>query len=227
VTVKLPRSVYVDPVTVKTLIVEPTAFPGTGIVTVMAGLNVAEAAPVIAKSTAAEVEAKTANPAGTGMPWTPEKVAVESAGTVKVNEGVALNDIAFPSAFFVAMVVLGSIVMEIFAKYPVVTVGLTIVVVEPVVPLPSELRVTAKEVVALGFVTTGVSSPPPPPHPPAIIKAPIRAATPTIFTNLLIFNTSPFINLYPFPCAVSLSCLPQPSLENPSISKSHRRVRFQ
>lgn len=184
-TVKLPRSVYVVPVTVKTLITSPTALPGTGIVIVMAGLNVAEAAPVSCTSTAPDVEAKVEKPAGTGTPFVPEKVAVESAGAVKVNESGEV------SAVGAVIVVPGDSVAETPARYPGVPGGVAAVVaVAPVVALPFVMVAVKVFVVAEGFVTTGASPPPPPPHPPAIIKAPDRATTPAIFHNLYMFHSS-------------------------------------
>jgi hypothetical protein len=167
------------------LITEPTALPGTGIVMVIGGLNVAEAAPVICTSTAPEVEAKAVKPVGAGTPFVPDAVTDESAGAVKVIEGVAVNTLVVPSAFFAVMVVPGGSVAVTDARYPGVPGGVaTVVVIAPVVALPFGLTVAAKEVVAEGFVTTGSSLPSP--HPPAIIKAPNKAAKPTIFNNFII-----------------------------------------
>jgi hypothetical protein len=203
--VKVPRSVYVVPVTVKTLIAEPTALPGAGIVMIMGLLNVAEAAPVICISTAAEVEVKTANPVGTGTPWTPEKVAVESAGAMKVNETGPVNAIGFPAPSFGVMTVLGGSVTETVARYPGVPGGAVATVAVAVVAVPFALMVAVKGAFAEGFVTTGAPSSPPP-HPPAIINAPNRVIIPTILNNFLI---TPYLLCYeilvPFPAHDSLS----------------------
>jgi hypothetical protein len=172
------------------LITAPTALPGTGMVMVMAGLNVAEAAPVSCTSTAPDVEAKVVKPVGTGTPCVPDAVAVESAGAVKVKESGEVSAFAVPSAFFAAMVVPAGSVAETVARYPGVPLGVvTVVAVAPVVAVPFVMVAVKVLVVAEGFVTTGVSSPPPP-HPPAIIKAPSKAAMPIIFISLAIIKTS-------------------------------------
>jgi len=159
---------------------------------IMGGLNVAEAAPVSCTSTAPDVEAKVVKPVGTGTPFVPEKVAVESAGAVKVNDSGAVSAFGFPAASFAVMTVLGGSVTETVARYPGVPGGVAAVVAVAVVAVPFALMVAVKEAVADGFVTTGAPSSPPP-HPPAIIKAPNRAATPTTFNNLFILNTSLFL----------------------------------
>jgi hypothetical protein len=131
-------------------------------------------------------------PVGAGTPFVPDAVTDESAGAVKVIEGVAVNTLVVPSAFFAVMTVLGDSVALTVARYPGVPGGVaTVVVFTPVVALPSGLTVAANEVVAEGFVTTGASSPPP--HPPAIIKVPNKADKLSIFNNLLILNTSLFL----------------------------------
>jgi hypothetical protein len=123
------------------------------------------------------------------MPFVPDTVADESAGAVKVIEGAAVSTFVVPSAFFAVMVVLGGIDAVTVARYPVAPEVPTVVAVAPVVALPFELTVAVKEVVAEGFVTTGVPSSPPP-HPPTIIKTPNIAAMPNIFNNLLIPDSS-------------------------------------
>ena len=87
-------------------------------VMVMAGLNVAEAAPVICTSTAPEVEVKGKKPLVAGTSTTPAKVADESEEAVKVNEGAAVSAIVVPSAFFAVMTVFGGNVTLTVARYP-------------------------------------------------------------------------------------------------------------
>lgn len=66
----------------------------------------------------------------------------------------------------------------------------------PVVAVPVVgLTVAAMEAVAEGFDTAGVSSPPP--HPPAVIKAPNKAAKLNIFNDLFIRNASLFFKHLP------------------------------
>jgi len=156
-------------------------------VRVIAGLNAALAAPVSCISIAPEVEVKVVKPVGAGTPLTPEKVVVESAGAVKVNDGAAVIAFVDPSAFFAVMTVLGASVTVTAPRYPGVPGGVaTVVVFAPVVAVPSVLIVAAIRATVDGFVTTGASSPPP--QLPIIIKAPNKAAKLTIFDNLLIFN---------------------------------------
>jgi hypothetical protein len=83
---------------------------------VMGGLNVAEAAPVSCTSIAPAVETRVVKPVGAGTPWIPEKVADESAGAVKVNEGGAVSVFGVPSAFFAVMTVLGDSVAVTAAR---------------------------------------------------------------------------------------------------------------
>jgi hypothetical protein len=157
-------------------------------VMVMAGLNVAEAAPVSCTSTAPEVEVKVVKPVGAGTPWMPEKAAEESAGAIKVNEGASVSIFIVPSAFLAVMTVFGGSVALTAARYPGVPGAVeTVVGLVPVVAVPSALTVAAIGAVADGFVTTGASSPPP--HPPAIIKTPSKATGLNILNNFLILNT--------------------------------------
>ena len=92
--------------------------PGTGIVMVMGGTNVAEAAPVSWTSTAPEAEVKVVKPVGAGTVWIPEKVADESAGAIKVNESGPVSAFGDPSAFFAVMTVFGWSVTLTFSRYP-------------------------------------------------------------------------------------------------------------
>jgi len=184
------------------LITAPTALPGTGMVMIMGGLNVAEAAPVSCTSTAPDVDAKVVKPVGTGTPLVPEKVAVESAGAVKVNESGAVSAFGFPAASFAVMTVLGGSVTETVARYPGVPGGVAAVVAVAVVAVPFALMVAVKGAVADGFVTTGASSSSLP-HPPAISKAPNKANKLNIFTNLLILTLPPSIMLFIWHMALS------------------------
>lgn len=159
----------------------------------MAGLKVAEAAPVSCTSTAPDVEARVVKPVGAGTVLIPEKVAVESIGALNVNVGVAVSTFVDPSAFFAVITVLGGSVALTVARYPEVPgAEVTVVAVTPVVAEPSGLTVAAAIVeVAEGFITTGASSPPP--HPYTIIKAPSNPPMINFFNNLLILNTSCFL----------------------------------
>ncbi len=159
----------------------------------MGELNVAEAAPVICTSSAPAVEARVVKPVGTGTPLVPDAVADESAGAIKVKEGAAVSCFMVPSAFFAVMTVLGASVALTVARYPGVPgAGATLVVLAPVVAVPFGLTVAAMGAVAEGLATTGASSPPP--HPPAIIKAPIKAAKLSILNPLLMLTPSLFSN---------------------------------
>jgi hypothetical protein len=166
--------VYVLPVMENTATLSPTALPGTGMVMVIAGLNVAEAAPESCTSTAPEVEARAAKPVGTGTPLVPEKAVVESAGAVKVRESGEVRALQVPSAFLAVMVVPAGSVAVTAARYPGVLAGVTRVMsIAPVVAVQFVLMVASKVfVVAEGFVITGVLSPPPPPHPHTAITIP-------------------------------------------------------
>jgi hypothetical protein len=156
-------------------------------VMVIAGLNVAEAAPVTVTLIAPEVEATAEKPAGTGTPWTPEKVGVESEGAVKVNEGVEVSTFVVPSAFFAVMIVLGGSDTETVPRYPGVPGAVvTLVVVGPVVALPSALAVAAKELVVDGSVGGGALPPPPPPQPMSIIMEISTMNIPVYFPKLSI-----------------------------------------
>lgn len=84
----------------------------------MAGLNVAEVAPVSCTSTAPEVEDNVVNPVGTGTPFLPEAVADESAGALKVSEGAAVSIFVDPSAFLAVMTVFGGNSALTAARYP-------------------------------------------------------------------------------------------------------------
>jgi len=160
-------------------------------VMVIAGLNVAEAAPVSCTSTAPEVEVKVVKPVGTGTPWTPDAVADESAGAVKVNESGAVSALGVPSAFLAVMIVFGDSTTRTVSRYPRVPGGaVTTVLIAPVVAVPSGLTVAARELVAEGFVTTGASSPSP--QLPAISKTPNKAAGPNIFDKFFILGASFF-----------------------------------
>ena len=154
---------------------------------VMAGINVAESAPVSCTSTAPEVEVNGKKPLVGGTSTIPAKVADESEEAVNVNEGAAVSAILVPSAFLAVMTVLGDSVALAVARYPEVPGAVaTTVGFGPVVAVPSGLTVAAKDV-AVERVIAGASSPPP--HPPAIIKTPSKAASFNIFNNLIILNT--------------------------------------
>jgi hypothetical protein len=158
-------------------------------VIVMAGLNVAEAAPASWTSTAPEVEATVVKPAGAGTPPIPEKVADESAGTVKVKEGGAVSALMVPSPFFAVMIVLGGSVALTVARYPCVPGGAAAVeLLAPVDAVPSGLTVAA-----IGAFTEGFISPdePSPPQPTVIIKAPRKAIKLNVLNDLRIVTTLP------------------------------------
>ena len=151
---------------------------------VMAGLNVADSAPVSCTSTAPEVEVKGRKPLVGGTSIIPAKVADESEEAVKVSEGAAVSAFMVPSAFLAVMTVLGGSVALTVARYPEVPGAVaTTVGFGPVVAVPSGLTVAVKEVAA-ERVVTGASSPPP--HPHTISEAPNKATKLNIFDNLLI-----------------------------------------
>src|SRR5512140_2429549 len=85
---------------------------------VMAGINVAESAPVSCTSTAPEVEVNGRKPLVGGTSAIPAKVADESEEAANVNEGAAVSAILVPSAFLAVMTVLGDSVAVTDASYP-------------------------------------------------------------------------------------------------------------